>query len=175
MYLNYGFSVSLTNTQSKQGSTELLPFTMLGMIIGVVVLLAVIGMVVYFGYITVKSIQSYWWPHSIGRIDSNDLTGAGRVHGVTLYATSMRYTYIVNGETHRGKEMDFMSYDNAKIVKIMTSGRYHAGQQVKVYYNPKKPSEAVIENGVKFKYLWPLFCSLLFLTVVVLGYIYGRD
>lgn len=147
----------------------------MGIAIGIFVLLCALGMAAYFGYITVKAFQSYWWPHVTGRLDSNDLKTAGHVHGVTMYATSMRYTYIVNGETHRGKEMDFMNYDNAKIVKILTSGRYVAGQEVNVYYNPQKPSEAVLENGIKFKYIWPLLCALLFLTVVVSGYIYGRD
>lgn len=110
-----------------------------------------------------------------GRLDGNELKGTGRVQGITMYATSMRYTYTVDGALHRGKEMDFVSYDNAKIVKILTSGRYLAGQEVRVYYNPKKHSEAVLENGLRFKYIWPLFCGLLFLTVVVLGYIHGRD
>lgn len=148
---------------------------MAGTIVLIFLALCSLGMTAYFGYITWKSIVSYWWPHTTGVIISNQLVGRGHAKGVPMYGTRISYSYTVNGEVLTGRKMDFMQSDNAKIVKMFTSGKYYANQQVKVYYNPEKPSEAILERGVKLKYIWPFFCGMLFPAVVILAYIYGRD
>ncbi len=137
--------------------------------------LVCLGMSGYFGYILWKSIACFWWPHTMGRILGNGLKQTGRAHGVPIYGTRISYAYAVAGEEMIGRKVDFVQYDNANVVKLFTSGKYYELQQVKVYYNPKKPSEAVLERGPKLKYIWPFFCGLLFPVVAVCAFIYGRD
>lgn len=134
-----------------------------------------LGMSGYFGYIIWKSIACFWWPHTTGIVVSNNLVGRGHAKGVPIYGTRINFNYAVNGETFIGRKVDFIQWDNAKIVKLFTSGRYYANQQVKVDYNPKKPSEAILERGPKLKYIWPFFCGLCFPALVVYAFVYGRD
>lgn len=136
--------------------------------------LCALGMGLWFSYITFKAILSYRWPFVEGRITSNDLIPVKKVHGVMIYKSKIKYEYQIGTEQFVGKAMDFLSYDNAGMVKQFTSGKYSLGQQVKVYYNTHKPSEAILENGIKLKYVWPALCGWLFVALVVLGYIYGR-
>jgi len=147
---------------------------MLGNIVIGFLALCALGMGLWFTFIAFKSILSYGWPSVEGKIVSNDLIPVKKVHGIMMYKSKIKYEYRIGTEEFVGKAMDFMSYDNAGIVKEFTSGKYYTGQNIRVFYNPRKTSEAVLENGIKFKYLWPALCGWLFVALVVLGYIYGR-
>lgn len=138
------------------------------------VTLCALGMGLWFSFITLKSIRSYRWPSVNGRITSNDLIPVKKVHGVMIYKSKIKYEYQIGTEQFVGKAMDFLSYDNAGIIKQFTSGKYSIGQKVKVYYNPSKTKEAILENGIKFKYFWPALCGWLFVALVVFAYTYGR-
>ena len=102
---------------------------------------------IYFSDIP-RMIASPGWPTTEGTIASNRLMGVrfeeydGDFY--TQYDAYIRYQYSVNGIT----------YDSLSINSIETHGypssfasRYPVGKDVVVYYNPKDPSEAVLEPG----------------------------
>lgn len=97
-----------------------------------------------------------------------------KVNGIKVYKSKIRYTYLVAHDQFIGKDMDLMDYNDAGIVKQFPSGEYSLGQKVKVYCNPSKTDEAILKNGIKFKYLWPALCGWLFVSADVFGHIYGR-
>ena len=93
------------------------------------------------------------WPSVQGAVLKSEVadrsttikTGEHRRTNVELYEPVVEYQYIVNGTTFTGKRLSFGStrlhYEDAQAV----AGRYPAGAQVPVYYNPKNPRDARLE------------------------------
>jgi hypothetical protein len=133
-----------------------------------------LGMTIGFGYLVKKGISARSWPTVEGKILSSTLVAKEKAKGVQLYGSSLKFEYKVDGKHYQGKNADLLEWHNAKIIKLFKAEKYFAGRPVKVYYNPMKPAEAILEPGVKFKYVYPAFCGLLLCAALVYGFIYGR-
>jgi len=80
------------------------------------------------------------------RVEQKNL-GSGDRPGI-LFAPRVTYEYSVNDHTYRSERIAFSGgvsslAPQAAQVKI---ARYPSGAQVTVYYNPKRPEEAVLER-----------------------------
>ncbi|HEY6160660.1 MAG TPA: DUF3592 domain-containing protein [Bacteroidia bacterium] len=147
---------------------------MFGYIVVGFLLLVALGMVGGFGYLVRKSIIAMNWPVAQGVVLSSGLKATDRVKGVQLYSTSLRFEYLIGNQKFQGKNLDLLEWNNAGMIKEFKLRKYPPGKNVKVYYNPADFSEAILEPGLKLKYVWPFLCGLLFVVVVILGFIYGR-
>ena len=90
------------------------------------------------------------WSTTTGTILAASLSQQSRrnqqgYHDVT-YAPTVEYTYEVNGNSYRGDSLSSgwtVSYSLSMAQNKIN--QYQPGSQVKVYYNPNNPAEAVLE------------------------------
>ncbi len=99
-----------------------------------------------------KAEASQSWPSTVGRITAAEVKQSvsrdddDREH--YAYYPSVEYEYQVAGQTYTGKRIAFggtvaTSNPNQAAAQL---DRYPVGGEVTVYYNPEKPSEAVLER-----------------------------
>ena len=89
------------------------------------------------------------------------------------YFPKVEYTYQVGGETLVGKRLAFggiLAQSNPATAQ-KTLERYPLGGQVPVYYDPEKPTDAVLERqvgGMKWGLIVGIICLVLSLCITCL-------
>jgi hypothetical protein len=93
------------------------------------------------------------WPVSNGRILSSDVTShrsldSNGTHS-TFYEPQVVYEYAANGQTFQSKQVSFGAISGMSGTGWAEGivGKYPTGSAVQVFYNPSKPSQAVLEHG----------------------------
>ena len=118
-------------------------FAVLFLIVGVGALS--IGAYVYW---QAKASQN--WPWVMGEVlsarvrETVETTESGRT--ISRYFPEVTYQYRVEGHTYQGKRIQFggpLHTDRETVEAWLQS--YPVGGQVRVYYNPKRPQEAVLQ------------------------------
>jgi len=131
-------------------NTELL------LIVGIILFVLFILNIVFLGIIFFmrrKMAAVSQWPSTMGTVTSSHLE---RRHssddgGFTDYPV-VQYSYQVSGQVYQGTKLapgpDVGGSGAGKVV-----GRYPAGAQVMVFYNPQNPSDAVLERKAPAQWL----------------------
>ena len=90
------------------------------------------------------------WPGTAGRIlqsrvEAKTLPGD---RPSTRFAPQIAYEYVVDGRTYRSEHIAFgkVFWSLAPQRAAAKVARYPAGAQVTVYFNPRRPEEAVLER-----------------------------
>ena len=118
-------------------------FTVLFLIVGV-------GALSIGAYLYWRAKASQNWPWVMGEVlsarvrETVDTTGSGRT--ISRHFPEVTYEYRVGGRTYRGKRIRFggpLHTDRETAEAWLQS--YPVGGQVRVYYNPKRPQEAVLQ------------------------------
>jgi len=124
----------------------------------------------------IKSRRSRRWPVVDGKILESKIIHRStkrRYEGSYVYVPIVKYLYEVNEEPF---ENDTVRYGgaNSNIVSYAQTvcDKYPSGSQVKVYYNPKNPEDAVLEGGqvtvaTKFMCGLGVFSLLSIITIVL--------
>lgn len=117
---------------------------------------------------------------SVGALlnDTNETTGASgqRSSGGRIFtpieerphAAVVRYSYTVNGESHSGDRYSLgggsTALDASSREEALARGReaYPEGSEITVYYNPERPSSAVLAPGLNWGSFVPAILGLLF-------------
>ncbi|OAI54783.1 hypothetical protein AYO44_14225 [Planctomycetaceae bacterium SCGC AG-212-F19] len=142
------------------------PFVAAAAGFGLLVLLFAIG---YTGIV----IQSMRWPIAPGRIISSgvqeyQVTDEGTTS--THYKVSVVYAYEVNGRKYTGDRLRMGIVISGTLTALAkrTARRYPVGDEVEVYYNPKKPSESVLHPYTNWIVLpWLMAAAMLWLAWAV--------
>jgi hypothetical protein len=94
-------------------------------------------------YILSKKKETAEWPVTRGRVISSTLVRARDLDGEATAEARVTYEYNVGGQTFRASRVKFGFTPPAKL----TVSRYPTGCEVDVFYDPKKPADAVLERG----------------------------
>ena len=139
-------------------------FGLIFLVIGVIFL--VIGLV---AIKRAKTAQS--WPSIAGTVvrsevvrhESTDEDGSTS----TTYEPVVQYDYSVMGQPFTGKRIAFGSnrYNYKKAAEV--TARYPMGGRVKVFYNPDKPKDAVLETVAAGGKLFVILGGILLAATVV--------
>jgi PDZ domain-containing secreted protein len=94
-----------------------------------------------------KAQQSQTWPVAKGTITQTDIS-VQEYDEKVRYVPVVRYTYQVNEQVHEGRRITFGSDMEFPSRQKATEylAEYPVGAEVSVYYNPEKPSEAVLQQ-----------------------------
>jgi hypothetical protein len=95
------------------------------------------------------------WPSVRGTVLSSRVELRESGEGGVMEHPAVVYSYEVKGETYKGERIapgPSLSGSGAKQVVA----RYPAGNQVNVYYNPKDPSDSVLERKATILWVWIL-------------------
>jgi hypothetical protein len=108
-----------------------------------------------------KVAQASSWPSTMGTVTLSTIEMRSSSEGGSTPYPVVHYSYQVMGQPYQGSKVmpgpDVGGVGARKVV-----ARYPAGAQVMVYYNPEKPSEALLERSL------PGFIKLLWIILVIL-------
>lgn len=158
-------------------SGELVPVlfaNLCGSIFVLVLLVLGIYLVVFSLRSKKKAEESQNWPNVPGTVTQTEVKRSVNRDddGNESYAyyPKIEYTYQVGGQTLTGKRLAFggqvAQKNPASVQKDLE--RYPVGGQVNVYYDPNKPSEAVLERqagGLKWGLIVGIICLVLSLCI----------
>jgi hypothetical protein len=95
-----------------------------------------------------KSIQQ--WPSVSGRITESTVVGSFQQTGrdrMWIEQPKVSYTYTVKGHEYTGHTITIVEMDSSfKQAALDKIAPYPLGQDVPVFYNPKSPEDAVLEQ-----------------------------
>ena len=106
------------------------------------------------------------WPTVPGRVIYSAVHSNGRPAPSTVYTPAVRYAYRVAGRTYEGTHIAFGVYrtTDAELARDVHA-HYPVGTPAPVYYNPAKPSMAVLQlkpDRMRWSYLILSVCILCF-------------
>lgn len=108
------------------------------------------------------------WPTTLGTVQNSILETRHSSESGSVDYPMVRYSYQVAGQTYQGNRIaPGMEVGGSGAGKVVA--RYPAGAQVMVFYNPQKPSEAVLETKAPAQF-WIWFILITF-DVVLCGII----
>src|SRR5215207_4543380 len=102
-----------------------------------------------------KVAQASNWPFTMGRVTLSTLEMRSSSEGGSTPYPVVHYSYQAIGQPYQGsKVMAGPDVGGSGAHKVVA--RYPAGAQVMVYYNPQKPSEALLERSMPgfIKWFW---------------------
>jgi hypothetical protein len=138
-------------------------------IIGILYLLLFFSILYFLLVMAPLVIYSKEWPQVTGKIIKNELKrrdAEGSIEGTrtTHYSAELEYLYPIKGKEFSSKKIKL--FKNDIISRKFNQGildKYPKGASVKVFYNPKKPSFAILETGGGAR-------LLVIITLLILGF-----
>lgn len=92
------------------------------------------------------------WPSTMGTVINSFLEARSDSEGGTTNYPVVQYTYQVGGQTYQSsKRAPGMEVGGTGAGSVVA--RYPAGAQVMVFYDPQKPSDAVLERKAPAQWL----------------------
>ena len=92
------------------------------------------------------------WPSTMGTVNNSYLEARSSSESGTTNYPVVNYSYQVGGQAYQGGKIapgpEMGGTGAGKVV-----GRYPAGAQVMVFYNPQNPSDAVLERNAPAQWL----------------------
>jgi hypothetical protein len=114
-----------------------------------------------------KVAQASTWPSTMGTVTLSTIQRRRNSKGGSTSYPIVHYAYQVMGQPYqRDKVMPGPDVGGSGAHKVVA--RYPIGAQVMVYYNPDKPSEALLERSMPGHILW-FWIMLGILNLVLLG------
>ena len=112
-------------------------------------------------WLRIRSHQAHEWPTVKGhviecRVDDTNLE---------MMKPVLRYCYEVDGQRFVGFRVSFSGYGVSKGAIKQLIKPYPLNAVVKVYYNPRDPSSAVLNNSAKSDWLYWLLFGVSFLSL----------
>lgn len=116
-----------------------------------------------------KGIQSKSWPTAKGIILKSGLKTTESWNQIDVAKIRLLYEYEVNGVKHQCTKIDFSGTRKAAVFQRIALLGLTEGKEVTVYYDPEHHHRAILEPGLKFKYLTSGFLALAAIAFCVLG------
>ncbi len=120
-------------------------------------------------YFYQQDTESESWYQTEGVILSSDIYTESGEHG-TMYKANIVYQYQVNGINYTSDDVStgHLSSSDRNYAQ-QTVNKYYVGKTVTVFYNPKDPSNAVLEPGAT---IFPYIIILFGLLPIIVGSVF---
>lgn len=134
--------------------------TVIACILGVV-FIALFAKIFYFYAVTIKK-----WNATSGEVVDYDVVYQQEENKERGYWKQyVSYAYTVNGTVYHSQKIT----ENATFYsssKRLLGNSFSIGEKVTVYYNPKKPKEAVLDNDITFGSFIFLYLGIILIGVI---------
>jgi hypothetical protein len=122
----------------------------------------------YLGWSAYRQIRAQNYPTTAGAVTHSEVEGHGGRH--SNYSPNVLYKYAVAGKTYSSNRYRFGDVYAVEGKAHQIVGEHPVGKQVRVYYNPDDPADALLQPGVDGGDLFLATFLLPFnLLVVVIG------
>ncbi|HOV91443.1 MAG TPA: DUF3592 domain-containing protein [Syntrophorhabdaceae bacterium] len=123
-----------------------------------------------------EAISSYTWPVCKGKIITSEVSLRKNIKGGSIdktYTAHVIYEYNVNDILFTNDRIFWGQY-NSGIKSLMQNivDKYPVGKEVSVYYDPRKPKNAVLERNINWATIAIPFFGLIFITIGFIGFKY---
>jgi hypothetical protein len=98
--------------------------------------------------------QAAAWPNALGEIVESSIDR--KIHG-SEWTARVRYRFTVQGREYESRQISFKVRSATLAAERKLVAAYPLGRKVRVFYNPKEPSLAVLERNSS--YGWLLFVA----------------
>jgi hypothetical protein len=112
----------------------------------------------------IKARASQGWLQVMGKVANAAVSKDGEGMDVEV---AVEYDYSVNGVSYKGKRLRFGGWYRTPALIQADLERYKPGSEVVVFYNPNKPSDAVLLREAKGTFLWILVGILMTAAAVM--------
>ncbi|WP_230411843.1 DUF3592 domain-containing protein [Denitromonas iodatirespirans] len=114
---------------------------------------ALLGAFYTFVFLLPRYASSRKWPSVSGEVVRSELSKkTTRGTGTTVskvYEALVEYSYMIGGKSFTSRRIEFLYLrSNSESFHQKLLSHYPLGAQVQVFYNPDKPSEAVLKPGI---------------------------
>ncbi len=121
------------------------------------VYLGLIMSALYFTFVSApKALNTNDWPYVQGKVMQSELIARKRTTKnsdiVTVYSAKIHFIYALEGKTYTGLQTKWADRNPAKI-RVLIKKEYPPGAEVTVFYNPQKPNEAVLQQGLSLVHI----------------------
>lgn len=131
-----------------------------------IIVVIIIGLLMSFFGVTnlIKGSQTKKWLETTGEILYFNI-----IDNFEDIDVDVKYKYVVDEKIYTGEKISYgdSSTKNDLEVNRLSKKFSNVGEIVPVYYNPKKPSQAVLERGNDFFSSWPLIMGLFIFFFVI--------
>lgn len=99
-----------------------------------------------------KATATKRWPSVEGRVVSSEVTSHRSLDSdgthTTIYEPKIDYEYTISGQPYRSQQVSYGAVDGASMEGFAEGivSKYPAGSSARVFYDPHKPGEAVLEH-----------------------------
>ncbi len=83
-------------------------------------------------------------------------------------SAKITYRYTVNGRNFESSQFSFTALQNDLPAKQSRIAKYPMGQRVQVYYDPQKPTSAVLERDGSLTWLGVVITGLVFIIIALI-------
>ena len=102
------------------------------------------------------------WPNVLGVVIESSVSRSWD-DGVWRFGAQVRFTYEVDGSLYQGSEWSYRPIGPTREDAETIVAEYSRGTEIPVYYDPTKPSQAVLRPGADVG----LFVSLIVFSILV--------
>jgi len=147
----------VSNKQNKNFRRWLLPIIFI--VVGVVVLIIGINY-------AKESLDSLRWSSVGGKVVSSEIAQSVSGRGekrIINYDFKINYIYVVDGQEYSGWRVKFFNLGTGfKGYLKNVQNEYCVDQDIKVFYDPQNPKEAVLEPGIQIENAFFFVIGLMF-------------
>jgi hypothetical protein len=135
-------------------------------IVGVIPLIIGLLLSIY----AIKNMADYYvsgkWPNVSGTVLSSKVGATGNKIKSSTVIAKVNYTYEVKGVSYQSSRISHNDYgtDSLERNKII-SDRYPENAEVKVFYDPNRPSSSILEYKLPFSYILILGGGVIFILI----------
>lgn len=145
------------------------PISKQGMLIMILASLAGLLLTLFAINNAINATKSKSWPTTEGTIYSSEVIKSSR------YVPKVVYTYNVDTNAYSSEKIqlkDMAQYKKKEDAEKVAS-KYPVDAKVKVYYNPDKFDEAILEPGIKGEHIFMFLIGLIIFIAPLFGMIYS--
>jgi len=110
-------------------------------------------------YMRKKSTEAKSWPSTNGVIIESE---ARIVPGISGLSLTVRYMYRINDIDYENNKISWAGHSGSDKAARDLEKKYLVNKSVCVYYNPKDPSDAVLENNTNNIWIYAVRTGIIF-------------
>ena len=141
-----------------------LRIVVIGLILG-----ELLGLCLFF-YLLMQSYKARNWIQHKGLVIFSNIEKLTNISSPVSYRNKIRYKYAVDSRNYESSNIYFgwHLWHSFPFAAWTIDEKYHVNDEVIIFYNPKNPSQAVIERNPRFIVFIIFFVILVLLGIILL-------
>ncbi len=133
---------------------------------------------IYFTFVTVpNALNSNHWPQVQGQVINGELIQRKRTtkngNVISVFSAKIYFQYSVGNNEYSAYHVKWADHNSGDNIQKAMMEQYPANTKVTVFYNPKKPSAAVLQPGLSFAHI--VTGLFLLISIALMAFVLYRN